>query len=86
MLATARRATTPSASRPGELFAFLDADDRFTPDKLDLQQVVRSRRIPGLDVVFGHVQEFVSPELTDEQRRRRQAAGARSPCPGRPRT
>ena len=51
----------------GDLFAFLDADDRFTPDKLALQ----SRALEAdeeLDVVFGHVREFISPELTEEQR------------------
>jgi glycosyltransferase involved in cell wall biosynthesis len=51
----------------GQYFAFLDADDRFTPDKLRLQMdaLVDDR---GLDVVFGHVREFVSPELPDEVR------------------
>jgi glycosyltransferase involved in cell wall biosynthesis len=51
----------------GDLFAFLDADDRFTPNKLELQSRALERD-PELDVVFGHVQEFVSPELTPEQR------------------
>jgi glycosyltransferase involved in cell wall biosynthesis len=51
----------------GDLFAFLDADDRFTPNKLELQWRALEAD-PELDVVFGHVQEFVSPELTVEQR------------------
>ena len=59
----------------GELFAFLDADDRFTPDKLELQWAALVTD-PELDVVFGHVKEFCSPELTEVQR-----AGIRPPAP-----
>jgi glycosyltransferase involved in cell wall biosynthesis len=60
----------------GELFAFLDADDRFVTGKLDLQ----SAALAGdreLDMVFGHVREFLSPELTDADR-----AAIRPPAPG----
>jgi glycosyltransferase involved in cell wall biosynthesis len=46
----------------GDFFAFLDADDRFRPDKLERQLAV-FRDDPQLDVVYGHVTEFVSPEL-----------------------
>jgi len=59
----------------GELYAFLDADDRFTPGKLRLQKAALDAD-PNLDMVFGHVQEFLSPEL-DEQTR----AGLRPPAP-----
>lgn len=51
----------------GQLFAFLDADDRFVRDKLDRQWAALEAD-PELDVVFGHVREFVSPELTKEER------------------
>jgi glycosyltransferase involved in cell wall biosynthesis len=51
----------------GELYAFLDADDRFTPHKLSLQHATLEGD-PGLDMVFGHVQEFVSPELDEDTR------------------
>ena len=51
----------------GELYAFLDADDRFTPGKLTLQKVALDAD-PGLDIVFGHVREFLSPELDEETR------------------
>ena len=51
----------------GELFAFLDADDRFTPGKLTLQKTVLDAE-PELDMVFGHVREFFSPELDAETR------------------
>jgi glycosyltransferase involved in cell wall biosynthesis len=62
----------------GEYFAFLDADDRFTPDKLRLQHAALAAD-PGLDVVFGHVREFVSPEIPPEVR-----AQIREPAPVSP--
>src|SRR3954465_11797921 len=46
---------------PGELFAFLDADDRFLPQKLE-HQFAALEADANLDMVFGHVCEFVSPE------------------------
>jgi glycosyltransferase involved in cell wall biosynthesis len=63
----ARNRAVESAS--GELYAFLDADDRFTPGKLTLQKVALDAD-PGLDIVFGHVREFLSPELDEETRAR----------------
>jgi len=59
----------------GDVFAFLDADDRFTPNKLELQWRALEAD-PALDVVFGYVREFVSPELTAEQ-----VASIRPPTP-----
>jgi glycosyltransferase involved in cell wall biosynthesis len=59
----------------GELFAFLDADDRFVPDKLERQWAALEAD-PMLEIVFGHVREFLSPELTEEQR-----ASVRPPAP-----
>jgi len=59
----------------GELFAFLDADDRFAPGKLELQFAALEADAE-LDMVFGHVREFVSPELTEAQR-----ATVRPPAP-----
>ena len=53
----------------GDFLTFLDADDRFPPDKLDVQ--LRAFDVdPMLDAVYGHVREFVSPDLTSEQRAR----------------
>jgi len=53
----------------GSFFAFLDADDRFTPDKLGCQMAAFERD-PSLDVVFGHVREFLSPDLEEQTARR----------------
>lgn len=59
----------------GALYAFLDADDRFAPHKLALQQAALEAA-SGLDMVFGHVREFLSPELDEPTR-----ASLRPPAP-----
>ena len=59
----------------GTLYAFLDADDRFTPGKLNLQKAALDAD-PTLDMVFGHVREFLSPELDEATR-----ATLRPPAP-----
>jgi glycosyltransferase involved in cell wall biosynthesis len=46
----------------GSFVAFLDADDLWTEPKLMLQMEAFDAD-PVLDMVFGHVQQFVSPEL-----------------------
>jgi glycosyltransferase involved in cell wall biosynthesis len=53
----------------GEFLTFLDADDRFPPDKLDIQLRAFAAE-PALDVVYGHVREFVSPDLSPDERAR----------------
>ena len=62
----------------GRFFAFLDADDRFVSGKLD-RQYAALEADEELDVVFGHVREFVSPELAEEER-----DSIRSPAPAAP--
>jgi glycosyltransferase involved in cell wall biosynthesis len=62
----------------GDFFAFLDADDRFTPEKLE-HQLAALTSDSELDMVFGHVREFVSPELDAEERK-----GVRPPAPVSP--
>jgi glycosyltransferase involved in cell wall biosynthesis len=46
----------------GELLAFLDSDDRWTAGKLTRQIALLEAR-PELDMVFGQVRQFYSPEL-----------------------
>lgn len=59
----------------GELLAFIDADDLWTPDKLALQLL--ALRDPTVEAVFGHAQQFISPELDADAR-------ARLHCPDAP--
>jgi glycosyltransferase involved in cell wall biosynthesis len=58
---------TGIALAEGTYLAFLDADDRFTGEKLERQMEVFATA-PGTDVVFGHMTEFVSPDLDEEAR------------------
>ncbi len=50
-----------------DLFAFMDADDLSSPNRLELQwAALASDR--DADAVFGHAHEFVSPELTSAEK------------------
>lgn len=59
--AAAARNTGVAMAR-GEFLAFIDADDLWTPDKLARQMAVLQSEV-DLDMVFGHVRHFFSPDL-----------------------
>ncbi len=63
----------------GEFLAFLDHDDIWSPDKLE-RQLASFERNPSLDLVFGHIQNFFTPEMAPEERRR--VAVPLQPVPG----
>jgi glycosyltransferase involved in cell wall biosynthesis len=66
------------AHAEGQLLAFLDADDRFVPDKTE-RQFAAFQEDHALEVVYGHVREFVSPDLAPNLARR-----LRDPAPRLP--
>ena len=61
-MAAARNRAIPEVR--GNFLSFLDADDRFPPDKLR-NQLDLFHAEPELDVVYGHVTEFLSPDLDE---------------------
>ena len=60
----------------GNLIAFLDQDDIYLPNKL-LLQAEALKKMPQIDMVFGYVQQFISPELPEEIKAKRE-------CPKNP--
>lgn len=50
----------------GDWFAFLDADDVWMPDKLSAQSRYLAAH-PDLDMVFGQIEQFISPEIPTGQ-------------------
>jgi glycosyltransferase involved in cell wall biosynthesis len=53
----------------GDFLAFLDSDDLWLKDKLMIQSQCFAEN-PHLDIVFGHVKQFISPELDSAIRQR----------------
>lgn len=62
----------------GDFIAFLDADDVWVKDKLGIQKQCFAAD-PGLDMVFGHVEQFFSPELEDSLKDKIKLTAARMP-------
>lgn len=62
----------------GDYLAFLDADDLWAREKTALQLAAFEAE-PGLQLVFGHVRQFVSPDLAAEE-----AEGLRVPVDPQP--
>ena len=46
----------------GSYLGFIDADDRFVADKIERQMATLDAH-PEVDVVYGHIREFVSPDV-----------------------
>ncbi|MCP4711182.1 MAG: glycosyltransferase family 2 protein, partial [Planctomycetes bacterium] len=65
----------------GDYLAFLDSDDIWMKDKLQRQMAVLEQ-IPQISVVYGHAEQFISPELDEETKRRfTHLDGKRLPSP-----
>ena len=72
---------TGIARSSGGFLAFLDDDDVWVERKLSLQMQA-FEAAPEIDVVYGNVQQFISPELSDGQRARlRHLHGQVTPAP-----
>ncbi len=63
---TSRALNVGIAAANGDALAFLDADDLWLPEKLQLQSTALSAD-DEVEAIFGMVQQFASPDLDPEQ-------------------
>jgi glycosyltransferase involved in cell wall biosynthesis len=56
-----------AAAATGDVLAFIDADDLWTPGKL-ARQMEALAADPELDAIFGFMETFASPDLADDKR------------------
>ncbi len=52
----------------GKYLAFLDADDLWIEEKLEIQFEAISEN--NVDMVFGYIEQFISPELNDQEKKK----------------
>ncbi len=62
----------------GDYISFLDADDLYYPHKI-ASQVAHLQSTPHLDMVFGHVEQFICPALPDQIREKWRCPPGSSP-------
>lgn len=63
----------------GDFIAFLDADDLWPSGRVQAM-LAEFERSPHLDIVFGHMEHFFSPELSAAARRRLRCPTGRTPA------
>jgi glycosyltransferase involved in cell wall biosynthesis len=62
----------------GEYISFLDADDLWHPNKLEIQLDVLLNN-SNIDMVFGHIKQFISPEIPEEEIENSTSMGLKMP-------